>query len=272
MHPYVAAVRPLNGIMAAIAVYIGSVVAGASLISGQDILVGMLSVFLISGGGMVANDIADIEIDKVNRPKRPLASGRMSKSAAYVYAAALMFVGNYLVFYFLSFSALYVSLAATLILIGYAAYLKRVVLLGNMMISLLVALTFIYGGVIFGEFTNVLPLALLAFLSNTGREIYKTIDDAMGDRRFNINTVAVKWGVTKARTAASFFILLAVLLSFVPYYIGIFNEVYLFFVLIADALFVATIIVPVKHASRLTKIAMIVALIAFLAGAYSVRI
>jgi 4-hydroxybenzoate polyprenyltransferase len=45
------------------------------------------------GGGVVFNDVFDAELDKVERPERPIPSGLISKSAATFFASLLMIIG-----------------------------------------------------------------------------------------------------------------------------------------------------------------------------------
>src|SRR3989344_737409 len=94
MNPYILILRPLNGIMSIIAVYVGTLVAGALLVPSLNLLLGMLVVFLVSGAGMIINDIFDIEIDRVNKPERPLPSGRITKKKAWAYSILLFIIGN----------------------------------------------------------------------------------------------------------------------------------------------------------------------------------
>ena len=63
MLSYVKLLRPLNGLMSVIAVWIGALLAGADIIPGMKIIYGFVAVFLVSGAGMVVNDIFDINID-----------------------------------------------------------------------------------------------------------------------------------------------------------------------------------------------------------------
>ena len=168
LNPYISILRPLNGIMSMVAVYIGALIAGAMIIPTLPIVFGMAVVFLISGAGMIINDIFDIEIDKVNKPKRPLPSGRMKKKTAWIYAALLFIIGNAIAFY-IGINPFIVSVFASIILIAYAAKLKKVLLIGHLGVSLMVALTFIFGGVITGNIFPSLSLAILAFLANVGR-------------------------------------------------------------------------------------------------------
>lgn len=269
MNPYFEIIRPVNAVMAAIAVWIGALVAGVGFVPSDFIMLGMLAVFLITGAGMIINDIFDINVDKVNKPERPLPSGRMTKRAAYTYAAILFVIGN-LLSYFISTTVFLIALFASVVLVAYAARLKRIAMAGHAGISLLVALTFIYGGFIAGSYVATLPLAVLAFLSNIGREVFKTIEDVLGDKKAGIDTVAAKYGVFKAKMIASIFIILAVIFSFMPYALNILGVVYLFIVIAADIVFIAAIGAPVRYSAKLCKFAMLIALIAFIAGAIAV--
>ncbi len=264
MLDYLKIIRPLNCLMAAIAVYIGALVSGA-LLPTQNIIYGMLSVFLICGGGMIANDYFDISIDKINKPKRPLASGSVSKHFAILYAALLFFAGNFLAFT-VGESASYVALAASLLLLAYAARLKKTLVIGHFLVSLLVGLTFVYGGIISGSYLAASILGLLALLSNMGREIYKSVDDVEGDRRNGVKSLPLKIGVKPATIVASSFIFFAVILSLLPFISGILGMSYLLTVFIADILFIATLFRNDGQA-KLCKAAMLLAMIAFLIGA-----
>jgi geranylgeranylglycerol-phosphate geranylgeranyltransferase len=266
MNPYFEIIRPVNGIMAAVAVWIGTIVAGAGFAPSDLAMLGMVAVFLISSAGMILNDIFDINIDKVNRPERPLPSGRMTKKSAYTFAAFLFIIGNVLSF-LINSNVFIIAIFASVILVAYAARLKKIIMVGHIGISLLVALTFVYGGFIIGNYIATIPLALLAFLSNTGREVYKSIEDVLGDKKMGVETLAAKYGVFKAKMIASIFIILAIIFSFLPYALNILGIIYLFFVIIADIVFLLSIILPVRHSANVCKIAMIIALIAFIAGA-----
>ncbi len=261
--------RPLNCVMAAVAVYISALISGAAAFTAMPALpvfLAMAVVFLICSGGMVVNDIFDIEIDKINKPERPLPSGKMSVKSAKIFSAAL-FASGIAISYFINLYAFAVAIIAALLLAVYAWKMKKAMLAGNMAVSLLVGFTFVYGGLLNMNLAVVVPLAALAFLSNMGREIYKTAEDALGDKEGGAQTIAVKWGVLKAKRIASAFIITAVLLSFVPLVIGAFGISYLIVVLLADILFLAAVFSPVKRSAKLAKIAMLIALLAFLIGA-----
>ncbi|MBI4018061.1 MAG: geranylgeranylglycerol-phosphate geranylgeranyltransferase [Candidatus Aenigmarchaeota archaeon] len=269
MFPYLEILRPINGLMTAIAVWVGSVVAGSALVPSSPVILAILSAFLISGAGMVVNDYYDIQIDRINRPKRPIPSGRMSLKAAKIYAAAL-FASGIALSYFINIYAFATAFIVSSVLYAYAARLKKMVLVGNVAISALVGTSFIYGGIAAGNYFPTLLLALLAFLANLAREIYKSIEDVLGDEKHGANTLPIKYGVLKAKMVANIIIIVTVLFSFVPYFLGAFGQVYLFFVVIADIAFVSAAVAPVRHSAKICKIAMNIALLAFLAASLNI--
>jgi geranylgeranylglycerol-phosphate geranylgeranyltransferase len=265
MIAYIEVLRPLNCAMAALAVYIATIVAGAGFYPSDLVIYGMAVVFVICGAGMIINDYFDLEIDRINRPDRPLPSGRLKKNIALAYAVALFAIGVILA-YMINVYTLYLSIFASLLLILYPAVLKKIILVGHLAISLLVALTFAFGGFIVMNYMPTLLLAFLAFLSNTGREVYKSIEDVLGDKKLGINSLPMKYGVIKAKTIASVFIIFAIIFSFVPFLLGTFGYVYLLFVVVADIIFLVAILLPTRFSAKACKIAMLIALVAFLLG------
>ncbi len=259
-------IRPLNCLMAAFATYIGMNLAGLGIYPTIVSAYALAAVFLICAGGMAINDYFDFEIDKINRPKRPLPSGKVSRKSALLFSIALFIIGTGLS-YLIGNYALFIAAFASLLLIAYAWKLKKIMLIGHVAVSLLVALTFIFGASINMNYTGVMLLSVLAFFSNMGREIFKSINDIMGDKKMGVDSLPVKFGVIKAKLIATVFILIAIIFSFVPFLLKTFGTVYLFFVVIADMIFLLSIALPLKLSEKLCKLAMMIALIAFLVGA-----
>ncbi len=263
---YIQLIRPLNCIMAAFAAYIGIILSGLGIYPTLVYAYALAAVFLICAGGMAINDYFDFEIDKINRPKRPLPSEKVSRKSALLFSIVLFIIGIGLS-YLIGKYALFIAAFASLLLIAYAWKLKKIMLVGHVAVSLLVALTFIFGATINMNYTGVLLLSVLAFFSNMGREIFKSINDIMGDKKMGVGSLPVKFGVIRAKLIATVFILIAIIFSFVPFLLKTFGTVYLFFVVIADMIFLLSIALPLKLSEKLCKLAMMIALIAFLVGA-----
>ncbi|MHA1452730.1 MAG: UbiA family prenyltransferase, partial [Promethearchaeota archaeon] len=57
-------------------------------------LIGGLCVYILTAAASnVINDVFDIEIDTINRPNRPIPSGKIRKKNAIIYASLLMGLG-----------------------------------------------------------------------------------------------------------------------------------------------------------------------------------
>ncbi len=142
----------------------------------------------------------------------------------------------------------------------------------NLTVSYLVASPFLFGGAVAGNVIPTLFLALLAALANTSREIIKDIEDFEGDRLFAM-TLPTKIGFENSAKLAGGFMLAAVVLSPLPYILNILNKYYLFFVLVANVLFFASLVFSrnidvqnAKRTQRFIKLGMFLALVAFLIG------
>jgi geranylgeranylglycerol-phosphate geranylgeranyltransferase len=114
-------------------------------------------------------------------------------------------------------------------------------------------------------------LFLLAALAITAREIVKDIEDMEGDRVEGADTLPIRIGEKKAGYLAALIGLLAVVLSPLPFLMSVLGLRYLYIVLLADlVIFVAIYQILVgnnpEKSSKMFKIAMLFALLAFIAG------
>jgi UbiA prenyltransferase family len=83
-------VRLPNVFTAPADVAMGMAVAGASL-EGEPRLGWLFAASMLAyAGGMALNDARDAELDAVERPNRPIPSGRISRTAAHLFAATLL--------------------------------------------------------------------------------------------------------------------------------------------------------------------------------------
>lgn len=271
--------RPANCLMAAAAVPLGAAVAsGAGL--GPDVLPAAATVFLICGAGNVVNDYYDRDIDAVNAPERPIPSGRLSPQGAQAYAIVLFLAGVGLAAT-INTLALTIALLAAVLLAAYAHSGKRMGIWGNLIVSLLVGLTIVYGGVaVAADNTAALRrvgvLGMCALLANLGRELVKDIEDLEGDLTEDARSVPAVHGPEHARTLATTALAAAIVLGFLPLYLGFFTSTYYIgAILIADAMFATAAVQLFQgeltsdsagRSQRIIKFGMFCALIAFLVG------
>ncbi|HIE36604.1 TPA: hypothetical protein EYP83_00425, partial [Candidatus Geothermarchaeota archaeon] len=176
---YIEILRPLNGFMVGLAVVIGYLISLEEIksIVLENILYGYITGFFISSSIMIFNDIIDLPIDRINRPDRPLPSGRITVNRALLLGLTIGILG--IIFSLLTgFNTLFLALGFWIVGILYNLYLKGIPLVGNMVVSLSIAIPFIYGAYITGNNSydlNTYILAITAFTINTYREIIKDI-------------------------------------------------------------------------------------------------
>jgi len=241
----------------------------------QKILLGAVTAFMLSGASMTINDYCDYEIDKINEPNRPLPSGIIKLKESLILAAALAIIGLAAAL-FTSLPAAVLALISLIVSVTYAVKGKRTGLPGNFLVSLCVAIPFIYGSLIVKSWFDlkVLLFSLLAFLSNTGREVTKGIVDVSGDKAQNMRTIAVVYGEKPAAYLASTFFLSAVILSLLPPLMNTVSSWFIPFVAIADLGFIISSMSLIQKPTRqnakknknLVLIWMMFGMLAFLAG------
>jgi len=280
--PYVSILRPLNCVMTGVGILIGSLVAGGMdvfvLENFLSVLLAMGGGFLAAGGGNTLNDYVDFEGDRINHPTRPLPSGEIRRESARSYSGAL-FLSAFLLSVLVSPFCILIAGMNISLMILYELHLKRKGFIGNLAISWLTGSVFLFGGAALyedpilqapgsSEILATLVLSFLAFLSSAGREIIKDIEDLEGDR--DRDTLPMKIGTTKAAFLGRLFIIIAVLLSPLPYVpFGLFGWLYLILVVPADGLFLLAVANVLKNPTRsqeLAKLAMFVALLSFFVG------
>ncbi len=266
--------RPVNCIMSAVGVLIGGIVAvgaGAWGAFARPIGLAAVAALAFTAGGNALNDLYDTETDKVNHPERPLPSGKLSVEAAKVFAASAFVAAAILAVFVNVFCLAVVAVNATF-MFAYEARLKAVGTPGNVGIAYLVGSLFLFAGAaVLSSDTDPLfratVLAVLAFCATLGREITKDIEDMAGD--VDRRTLPQRIGAKSAGGVAATALAAGVVLSFVPWLYGVLRPAYLVVVLFADGMFIyAALYSAAKPArsQRVTKYAMIVALVAFLAG------
>lgn len=269
--------RPVNCIMMGFAVIVGAALASLSaLISSlPNLAYGFATGFMLTAASMAINDYYDREIDAVNEPSRPIPSGAVKPKEALAFASVLTAIG-FSAAYLTSIFCLLAAVIAWLLFVTYTTVGKRSGLPGNFLVSACVAIPFVYGSVaIVNVRLAVLIFALIAFLSNTGREVTKGIVDVRGDKAKSVKTLAVRYGEKRAAVAAAVFYLSSVLLSPTPLFLSLVSFWFIPLVVLTDIGLVASSIMLVRDysggsARRVKKTVLlwfIIGLLAFVVGA-----
>ena len=178
----------------------------------------VLTTLLIAAAGNVVNDIYDVEIDRINKPHKVLVGTIIPEKAAFNYYILLNVLGVGIGFY-LANSIGKPGLAAVFIIISallytYATSIKNMLLLGNLLVSILVAMSLIivvlfdiYPAIETDYRTTQLMVSKLillyagfAFLINLIREIVKDLEDMDGDKNGGRSTLVIALGRKRATT------------------------------------------------------------------------
>lgn len=268
-------IRPVNVLITFFTIFVAGVICSKGGFLWMNILLAALSGSLAASAGNVINDIIDIEIDRINRPKRPLPSGRMTKKEAFFLYGFFNLAGLVLAF-FINFPALIIYILCVAAIFLYSYRFKGIPLLGNFVVGVLTALAFVFGGAAAENYGLTIIPAFFAFLVNFIREIIKDMEDVEGDSRNKVLTFPQKYGFKRSIQLIGFLTIFLMLFTFVPflmhiyrieYFILIMNGVNLFFIF-----FLKLLLRPeggrlrLSFMSNLLKAAMVLGLIAIYLG------
>ncbi len=265
--------RPVNVLITLVSIPVACWIAGGIASSRFIIFLAGLTGALVAAGANAINDVFDIDIDRINRPERPLPRGALT-----IYDAKKMWlilsIAALIINLFLNLTALLIVILSIVLLYLYSARLKRTVLAGNLVIGLMTGMAFIYGGIVIGRIERAVVPAVFAFLVNLARELLKDVEDLEGDRKENAVTLPIKYGVIPALVIAtvSLFVLISATIAAVIF--TLYNSAFFYIVLVADCLICVSIILmwhdrsskAIGCISTILKIIMIIGLIAIITG------
>lgn len=271
MNAYLEILRPFNAMMAVITIILMAVISGQFTF---NVFLAGIVVFIATGAGNAINDYFDHKIDAINRPERPIPSGRISLKTAGIYSLLLFVVAIIIGFIIGPLPGIIVVLSS-LLMVYYAYSLKTKCLIGNLSISFLTGMSFVLGGVVVNELLISIYLGFFAFLMTMAREIVKDMEDMEGDKIEGASTLPIVYGKRVSSIIAAFFMILASLASPVLYFLGIFSILYLFILAVAIVIFLRSSVLILKDQSmentkkisKQIKIGMAVVFLAFLIGA-----
>ena len=215
--------RPLTSLTGALTVVLGGYVAMTG--DWARILLAGFVTILASGAANAWNDYLDIEIDKVNQPKRPLPAGMVAPESAVRFSITTSVIALALAF-FINLPAFLLALGCCLVLYLYSWKLKSTVLWGNITIASVAALSVIFGGLAAGNVRPTWLPALIVFVTILGREVLKTLADYEGDLLGHCRTVATVWGRRKARVLFLILISIVCVVMLLPYLLNTYTPVY----------------------------------------------
>ena len=215
--------RPFTTLTGGLAVLLGGYVAGTG--AWDKVILAILATWFITAAANDWNDYRDIEIDKINQPKRPLPAGLVSPRSVLIFSLVMTAV-SVLLAAFINVPAFIIALASASMLYLYSWRLKSTVLMGNAIVATISAMSAIFGGIAAGNPRPSFWLALIIASAIMGREVLKTLADYEGDLRQRCRTVATVWGKRPARIVFYLLGAATLVIMMVPYMLDVYRPVY----------------------------------------------
>lgn len=265
------------------------------MLDGWILVLLMFASVLIAAAGYIINDYFDINIDQVNKPDGNVVDSVVSRRWAMAWHFVLSSIGVLIsAFIALKTGYWYIllgNLLCVFLLFAYSISLKRKLLSGNIVISMLTAWVVLV--ISFSEInlnTTVQPgiaeaankiirisflYAGFAFISSLIREAIKDIEDMQGDERYGCRTMPIVWGVNAAKVyiAVWLVVILALLVILQVYVIRfswwwpmIYSIIFIIlpFILIFGLLFSAKNKKDYHKLSNLTKLVMLTGILSMI--------
>ncbi|MFW9856132.1 MAG: UbiA family prenyltransferase [Candidatus Thorarchaeota archaeon] len=192
-------------ILVGLAVILGQAVALGGLAPFDQLILGFLVGFILSASTNTINDVFDLELDRLEKPDRPLPQRELS-----VFQAILLFVIEtilaILFSLFLNLPAFILTVFVAGVSFIYSYSLKNYLLFKNTLTAFGVASAFLVGALSTGR---ILPLAVILFffqifITVVAFEVHKDIADVEGDYYLGKKTIATTFGTQKAAFLAVF--------------------------------------------------------------------
>ena len=246
----------------------------------------VLATVLITAGGYVINDVFDSTADRINKPTKRIVGLKLSEKQARLIYFLLTFTGLGLGFiltslmgkpwYFLLF-----ALSAILLYL-YARYLRRYAIIGNIVVSILVALATLLVAIFellppivegnrdvqMGALSVFISISVFAFLLNFIRELVKDIEDIQGDHVAGFKTLPIILGAHRTARLSVIFTLATI--TIVSWYTFTFLYDYkiavgaLFFGVIAPLGYCSSKLWEASKKSELSRISLILKVVMLL--------
>ncbi|MGQ9723549.1 MAG: geranylgeranylglycerol-phosphate geranylgeranyltransferase [Candidatus Jordarchaeum sp.] len=308
---YLEIIRPVNGFMGALTVL--SAVQVANVFYNLNlqffwakfwifphrffeiVFISFFVYFFIASAGMVINDIFDLEVDKINKPNRPLPREALTVKRAWIYTFVLWSLGISLAF-LISLASGILALIFSGIGLLYAARVKVLGILGNLVVAFSFAFGYFYGSLITSLERGIWGIPLMtwlffvtAFMVLQGREVIKGMEDIEGDKLREVKTIARVYGLKRASIIGASCNFIGIISFTLCWIIDLFSPLWdpkllgfwfiPFYLLGVAAVALSSILIiwkydslkAQKRSSLFDKIGALFGLIAFLIGPYTVE-
>lgn len=222
----------------------------------------MLVTLLIAAAGYIINDYFDVKIDLINKPNEVIIGREISRRKAILIHQFISGIAV-IISLFINFKVVIICVLAVFLLWVYAAFYKKIAIVGNVLVAGLTASSLLIISVSYQNVDLILNIyAIFAFTITLIREIVKDIEDIKGDEKFGCKTLPILWGVRRTKYFLYLLIVIFVFLVIsMSLHIGNISLYYIFsFLSIPTTYFIIKLYQADRkiHFSDLSKIAKII--------------
>jgi len=188
--------------------------------------------------GLYLSDFLDRKLDAIEKPHRPIPSGRIKPKEALIAGGIFVIIGTILSIYLGVNNFLLVFIVAILVLL-YTYFSKSRGIIGNLNRGFVTVIAFLYGAFSSNDPITSLPLYIwiltpVFLLHDTNSNLVGAIRDMEGDKKGGYQTIPVKYGIKIS-------IIISIILSIawvsmvimIPYYYQFVSPAY-YYILILD--------------------------------------
>lgn len=276
LYSHIKLLRPLNVFTGGLAMIIASAILGM-LHEIDTVILVMTVVMCYTAAANALNDVVDFEIDKINRPIRPLPSGSVAKQTALFISILLSGTGTLFCLELSEPAKIIGIVIAMPLMVIYSKYLKGIPLLGNIAIAFILGLSFLFCGAAFNNMAPMWIPMVLAFGLTFVRELVKDIADMEGDVSVGLRTFPISAGIDKAIQLTVFLSACIGIGSFIPFINGTYGIWYGILLILGVEIPLGVVVVSLLNnpgfssatqGARILKFSTLMGLIAIYAGTF----
>ena len=245
-------IRGYNIILSGIAVLISSYLLDSLLLyKTLEISIIVMSTMAL---GNIMNDFLDIESDKINHPNRVLVNNKMATNDAIILFFLIVIILLYFSIYISFKGLLFLYLLILPLLFSYNLYLKKIPVIGNLIVSLLLGSVFLFTELSILNSINILliPFFLVSVFSFV-REMIKDMQDYAGDKLAGMYTLPIIVGKKNMNYIIFYSMLILMMVLLFPFIFWGYNFKYLLLLIIfIEIPLIYSLILLIKYPSKKT--------------------
>jgi 4-hydroxybenzoate polyprenyltransferase/geranylgeranylglycerol-phosphate geranylgeranyltransferase len=149
--------------------------------------------------GLYLSDYLDQNLDKIQKPHRPIPSGRINPMEA-LGIGGLVAISGFLLSFLLGLLNVLLVIPVAILVFMYGRYAKSRGILGNIFRGLVIMVAYFYGIIAINQTLADIPISLWLFslvflLHDNNSNLIGAIRDIKGDKEGGYHTIPVKYGI-----------------------------------------------------------------------------